>query len=174
VARSPVRIRPIRSAIESFYFQASNGSVALPVAGYNYNSDWTPLLAGLSPAGMAASLAAPEPYVRLSRIWLPPRVCDGASCPRPSLHQLRCVRPSTASATLFAGFTATMAESDFSCPCIIGYGSSPSRCGPSLSRNSHGQTRYLPASDAIPLHVMWPRDPGRATAPRITVPHMLP
>jgi hypothetical protein len=27
-------------------------------AGYNYNSDWTPLLAGLSPAGMAASLAA--------------------------------------------------------------------------------------------------------------------
>jgi hypothetical protein len=30
----------------------------------------TPLLAGLSPAGMAASLAAPEPYVRLSRIRL--------------------------------------------------------------------------------------------------------
>src|SRR3982074_1290964 len=26
---------------------------------------------------MAASLAAPEPYVRLSRIRLPPRVCDG-------------------------------------------------------------------------------------------------
>src|SRR5215472_13059510 len=29
---------------------------------------------------------------------------------------------------LFVGFTATMAESDFSRPCIIGYGSSPSRC----------------------------------------------
>jgi len=27
---------------------------------YIYNSDWTPLLAGLSPAGMAASLAAPD------------------------------------------------------------------------------------------------------------------
>jgi hypothetical protein len=40
------------------YFQASNGSVALPVAGYDYNSDWTPLLAGLSPARIAASLAA--------------------------------------------------------------------------------------------------------------------
>src|SRR5262249_1512522 len=38
-----------------------NGSVALPVAGYDYNSDWTPLLAGLSPAEMAASLAAPKP-----------------------------------------------------------------------------------------------------------------
>ena len=61
VARSPVRIRPIRSAPESFYFQASNGSVALPVAGYDYNSDWTPLLTGLSPARMAASLAAPDP-----------------------------------------------------------------------------------------------------------------
>ena len=29
-----------------------------PVAGYDYNSGWTLLLAGLSPAGMAASLAA--------------------------------------------------------------------------------------------------------------------
>ena len=49
------------------------------VAGYDYNSDWTPLLAGLSPAGMAASLAAPEPDLILShhpaRVtagWLPP------------------------------------------------------------------------------------------------------
>src|SRR5262249_7691521 len=32
-----------------------------PVAGYNYSSDWTPLLTGLSPARMAASLAAPTP-----------------------------------------------------------------------------------------------------------------
>src|SRR3954463_16274814 len=43
-----------------FYIQASGGSVALPAAGYDYNSNWTPLLAGLSPAGMAASLAAPD------------------------------------------------------------------------------------------------------------------
>ena len=61
----------------------------------------------------------PEPYVRLSRIRLLPRVCDGTSCrirssacdtrawfspvrallvriplgPRPSLHRLRCDRP---------------------------------------------------------------------------------
>jgi len=65
------------SASEGFYFQASNGSVALPVAGYNYNSDWTPLLAGLAPAGMAASLAAPDPYGPNSGIRLPPWVCDG-------------------------------------------------------------------------------------------------
>ena len=56
-----------------FYFQAFDGTVALPVAGYDYNSDWTPLLAGLSPAGMAASLAAlstraPARYRELSQI----------------------------------------------------------------------------------------------------------
>jgi hypothetical protein len=63
------------SAPEGFYFQAPNGLVALPVFGHIYNGDWTPLLAGLSPTGMAASLATPEPYVRLSRIRLTPRVC---------------------------------------------------------------------------------------------------
>jgi hypothetical protein len=47
----------------AFYFQAFSGSVALPAAGYNYNSDWTPLLMGLSPIGMAASLAAPASCV---------------------------------------------------------------------------------------------------------------
>jgi hypothetical protein len=54
-----------------FYFQAFNGSVVLPAAGYDYNSDWTPLLAGLSPAGMAASLAAlarPGPSRRILAI----------------------------------------------------------------------------------------------------------
>jgi hypothetical protein len=44
--------------------------VALPAAGYNYNSDWTPLLAGLSPARMAASLAAPTPFHRLTSVYL--------------------------------------------------------------------------------------------------------
>src|SRR5260370_848270 len=40
-----------------------------------------------------------------------------------------------AETTLFVGFSATMAESDFSRPCIIGYGSSPSRCGPAAVAN---------------------------------------
>src|SRR3979490_1765651 len=167
VARPPVRIRPICSASEGFYFQASNGSVALPVGGYTDSSGWTRLLAGLAPAGMAASLAAPEPYVRLSRIRLPPRVCDGkvavyAPAPlsrEPASEPSTCfagayspwpppfapptplrpppqMPPQWASFALFAGFTATMAGSDFSRPCIIGFGSSPSRCGPSLSRNA--------------------------------------
>src|SRR3954465_2727844 len=58
----------VSPATGGFYIQASDGSVTLPVAGYDYNSDWTPLLAGLSPAGMAASLAAPD----LTRFPQPP------------------------------------------------------------------------------------------------------
>ena len=66
----------------------------------------------------------------------------------------------TVCSTLFVGFTATMAELDFSCPCIIGYDSSSSRCGPSLALDADGQSRDLPASDAIRLHVMWPLTPA--------------
>jgi len=51
-------------ATGGFYFQAFDGSVILTVAGYDYNSDWTPLLTGLSPVGMAASLAALAQAVR--------------------------------------------------------------------------------------------------------------
>src|SRR6202022_3605390 len=39
-------------------------------------------------------------------------------------------RPPPGCPALFVGFTATMAESDFPRSCIIGFGSSPSRCGP--------------------------------------------
>src|SRR3954470_24610928 len=51
----------VSPATGGFSIQASDGSVILPLAGYDYNSNWTPLLAGLSPAGRAASLAAPDP-----------------------------------------------------------------------------------------------------------------
>src|SRR6202048_978155 len=67
-------------------------------------------------------------------------VCDTLSrhCVRHVWHRfafsLASALRSTASAAgrpaLFGGFVATMTESDFSCPCIIGFGSSPSRCGP--------------------------------------------
>src|SRR3954464_11891003 len=70
----------VSPATGGFYIQASDGSVALPVAGYDYNSNWTPLLAGLSPAGMAASLAAPDPSGPNSGTRLPPWVSDGETC----------------------------------------------------------------------------------------------
>src|SRR6266478_3133701 len=44
---------------------------------------------------------------------------------------------------LFVGFPATIAESDFPRPFIIGYGSSPSRCVPER-RTAAGQTWDLP------------------------------
>jgi hypothetical protein len=178
----PVRIRLEHPAPGGFDFQAFNGSVALPVAGYDYNSDWTPLSAGLSPAGMAASLAAPDPYLQLSRIRLLPRVSDGGalsvSAPAPVTRlsgsasgacfagshspwspPLAPPAPQRIASALFVGFTATIAESDFSCPCIIGFGSSPSRCGPSASAGD-GQTRDIPGSDALLVHVMWPSTPA--------------
>ena len=55
--------------------------------------------------------------------------------PRPWLHGLLAGRPAS-----FARFPATMAESDPSSPCIIGFGSSPSRCGP-LSLHARPRSR---------------------------------
>ena len=53
----------------------------------------------------------------------------------PSVPALRSTNSAADPSALFVGFPATMAGSDFSCPYIIGYGYSPSRCGPSRSRN---------------------------------------
>ena len=150
----------------------------------------------------------PDPYVRLSRIRLLPRVCDGTSCRVRSsacdtLTRL-CVRRvlcwcafplvpalrSTGSAAfsiaadpsgagcsaLFAGFPAIMTRPDFSAPCIIGYGSSPSRCGlsyPVPTRHRWPDPRP-PRFRCDPFARDVAFDPGRASAPRITAPHMLP
>jgi hypothetical protein len=65
-------------AIGAFYFQASNGSVALPVAGYDYSIDWTPMLVGLSPTGMAARLGARASVFRDGRLGLAIQVEDPA------------------------------------------------------------------------------------------------
>jgi hypothetical protein len=62
-----------------------------------------------------------------------------------------------------------------SCPCIIGYGSSPSRCGPPYASelSTDGQTWDIPGSDAIHLRVMClrPRRDGGASHNGV---HMLP
>src|ERR1019366_7637080 len=79
--------------------------------------------------------------------------CDTASrlCVRPVLCWLAFPAASALGSTgsaadrsaLFVGFPATMAESDFPRPCVIGYGSSPSRCGPERFVAA-GQTWDLP------------------------------
>ena len=60
----------------------------------------------------------------------------------PLVPALRSTHSAAGRPALFAGFIATMAESDFSRPFIIGYGSSPSRRGP--ARAAAGQPRDLP------------------------------
>src|SRR5208337_1198513 len=47
----------------------------------------------------------------------------------------------------FARFTATQAESDPSSPCIIGFGSSPSRCGPLTSRAAKVEVSRFPVEE---------------------------
>src|SRR6516225_12141029 len=74
--------------------------------------------------------------------------------------------------TLFAGFTATMAWSDFSCPCIIGYDSSSFRM---RTRSAHGlwpDTRY-PSFRRDPFARDVALDPGGTTMPRIPASLML-
>src|SRR6516225_1920984 len=51
----------------------------------------------------------------------------------PLVPALRSTDSAADCSALFAGFPATMARSDFSGPCIIGFGSSPSRCGPATA-----------------------------------------
>ena len=49
----------LNNALRSAHFQASDESVTLLAAGYNYDSHWTVLSMGLSPTGMTSSVAAP-------------------------------------------------------------------------------------------------------------------
>src|SRR5229473_348946 len=85
-------------------------------------------------------------------------------------------RSAAGCSTLFAGFPATMTESDFSCPCIIGYGSSPSRCGPPYSahipRRRRPDTR-APRFRRDPFARDVALDPGGTTMPRIPALLML-
>jgi hypothetical protein len=59
---------------------------------------------------------------------------------------LRSVASAAGRPVLFGDFAATTTESDFSRPCIIGFGSSPSRCGPVGLRPVAGrETSQVPA-----------------------------
>ena len=55
-----------------------------------------------------------------------------------SVIGLRSAGSSASRPALFVGFVATMPESDFSGSCIGGYGSSPSRRGPSTPKGALG------------------------------------
>jgi hypothetical protein len=83
----------------------------------------------------------------------------------PSVPALCSTHSAAAEAALFAGFFSRMAESDFSGPCIIGFGSSPSRCVP--ARYSGWSDPRSPGSRARSVRtcqVLRPRRVGRALA----------
>jgi len=108
--------------------------------------------------------------VRHSRIRLPPWMFDGEavrtrSSPGDTLARLGVRRvpacpvfslaPSLCSTNSgpgrprpFAGFPATMEGSDFSSPCITGFGSSPSRCRPDFIDPGRGRDLPVPAQGA--------------------------
>src|ERR1043166_135649 len=94
-------------------------------------------------------------------------------CAFPLASALRSTGSAAECSALFAGFLATMASSDFPRPYIIGVGivAFPMRTlGAYCHRSDAGSPRFRRAPflrDAV-------FDPGRASAPRKTVPHMLP
>ena len=46
LAKSVHKIRSLAGRYRDFYFQASDGLVALPAAGYDYDIDWTSYVGG--------------------------------------------------------------------------------------------------------------------------------
>ena len=91
----------------------------------------------------------------------------------PSAPALRSTGSAAGRPALFAGFLATMAESDFSGSCIIGFDSSSSRCGPTVFL--HWPNPRSPDSRTKSVHTcqgLRPRRVGRALA--LTRPSMLP
>ena len=93
------------------------------------------------------------------RVSLGPRPCSAGSA--------------TGRPALFVGFTATMAECDFSRPFIAGYGSSPSRRGPVQPKAARSGLRS-PRFRRDPFVRDRVSDLGRAPAPRIAAPDVLP
>src|ERR1700730_18533890 len=120
---------------------------------------------------------AAQPSAAVQRlVHLRRRCVRRASSVEPALPSPLALRSTDSAAdlsALFAGFIATMARSDFSPPCIAGVGSSPSRRGP-LRHMANGSEMRSPRFRYDPFARDVALDPGRATAPRKTVPHMLP
>ena len=74
---------------------------------------------------------------------------------------------------MFVGFVATMGRSDSSCPFIDGVGSTPSRRGPVQPKAARPGLRS-PRFRRSPFVRDKVSDLGGASAPRLSVPHILP
>jgi hypothetical protein len=91
------------------------------------------------PSSLAAVLTRCSPGDTLARLG----VRRVLACPVfSSVPSLGSTNSGSGRPSPFAGFPATMEGSDFSSPCITGFGSSPSRCGPDFI--DPGRRRDLP------------------------------
>src|SRR5271157_5549805 len=116
----------------------------------------------------------------------PARSCARSVLCRPAfplVPALRSTNSAAAGAALFAGFSrrmppafvriATISGSDFSCPCIIGYGSSPSRRGPDNPRAARSDMRS-PRFRPVPFRRDGVFDHDGVSAPCVAAPPILP
>ena len=93
---------------------------------------------------LVASVHAPAPVTRAPRPSPVRALLAHVSLfPRPGAAGSAAVAPA-----LFVGFPATLAGSDFLRPCIIGYGSSPFRCGPAAVAERSAQDLPVPEQRA--------------------------
>jgi len=119
---------------------------------------------------VAARRTRPSACDTLSRFCARHVLCWFVFLPVPTL---RSTGSATSCLALFAGFVATMAESDFSGSCIIGFDSSSSRCGPTVFL--HWPNPRSPDSRTKSVHTcqgLRPRRVGRALA--MTPPSISP
>jgi hypothetical protein len=123
----------------------------------------------LSRAGDAGpQLTAPRmraaPGTQLSRHRVRPVLCSSAFLAIPPLPS---IDSATSKLVLFADFIGTTSECDFSSSYIIGFGSSPSRCGPSMHTATGGQAGDSPGSRTRSVRAcqgLRPRGVGQALA----------
>ena len=81
------------------------------------------------------------PVTQLSRRRVRTVLCSSAFLAIPPLPS---IDSATSKPVLFADFIGTTSECDFSSSYLIGFGSSPSRCGPSAHTATGGQAGELP------------------------------
>jgi hypothetical protein len=118
----------------------------------------------------AACRTRSSPCVTLSRFCARRVLCWLAF---PLVPTLRSTGSATGRPALFVGFVATTVESDFSCPCIGGYGSSPSHRGPAQPLAARPGLRS-PRFRRVPFVRDRITDLGRAPAPRMAASYVLP
>src|SRR5271166_1950047 len=101
----------------------------------------------------------------------------------PLVPALRSTNSAAVGTALFVGFSrrmppafvriATISGSDFSCPCIIGFGSSPSRRGPDSPKAIRSDARS-PGFRSVPFVRDGVVDHDGVSVPCIAAPHRLP